>query len=98
MYDEIYIKTIEYARYIVENKSTIRATAKNFGVAKSTVHYYLKNQLKNCDKNLYIKVNKILQNNFNEKHIRGGLATKQKYMQEKEAKIFNDFNYYDNQN
>ena len=94
MYDNIYEKTIEYARYIIDNKSTIRATAKHFGVAKSTLHYYLVKWLRYYDENMYLQVKKIFQTNFNEKHIRGGLATKQKYLQEKEAEEFNDFIYY----
>lgn len=94
MCDEFYLKTLEYAWYIVENNATIRATAKQFGVAKSTVHYDLKNRLKYYDQELYLKVKEILQNNFNEKHIRGGLATRQKYLQEKEATEFSEFDYY----
>ena len=84
MCEDVYVRTLEYARYIIENNSTIRATAKKFGVAKSTVHYDLKNRLKTFDVNLYCKVKIILQNNFSEKHIRGGMATKQKYLQEKQ--------------
>lgn len=94
MYDNIYQKTIEYAMYIIENNSTIRATAKHFGVAKSTLHYYLTKWLKCYDEDTYLQVKKILQTNFDEKHIRGGMATKQKYLQEKEAEEFNDFIYY----
>ena len=94
MYDDVYVRTIKYATYIVDNSSTIRATAKKFGVAKSSVHYDLKNRLKYYDKNLYTKVRTILQNNFNEKHIRGGMATKQKYLNEKEMQEFYEFNYY----
>lgn len=94
MCDEVYLRTINYATYIVENGATIRATAKRFGVAKSTVHYDLKNRLKLYDKNLYLQVKKVLQNNFNEKHIRGGMATKQKYLNEKEMREFYEFNYY----
>ncbi|MBQ7798230.1 MAG: sporulation transcriptional regulator SpoIIID [Clostridia bacterium] len=94
MYEDVHLRTLEYAWYIVENRSTIRATAKHFGVAKSTVHYDLKYRLKYYDRDLYNKVKEILLINFNEKHIRGGLATKQKYLQEKEAEDFNDFNYY----
>ncbi|MBQ8522713.1 MAG: sporulation transcriptional regulator SpoIIID [Clostridia bacterium] len=94
MYDEFYSKTIEYANYIVDNNATIRATAKKFGVAKSTVHYDLKNRLKYYDSELYIKVKQILQNNFNEKHIRGGLATKQKYLQDKQVDKFNEYDCY----
>lgn len=80
--------------YIIENNATIRATAKRFGVAKSTVHYDLKNRLKYCDNDLYKRVKEILKNNFEEKHIRGGMATKQKYLNEKEMREFYDFNYY----
>lgn len=94
MYEDVCLRTIEYANYIIENKATIRATAKVFGVAKSSVHYDLKNRLKYYDEELYMRVKKILQDNFNEKHIRGGLATKQKYLQQKEAEDFCEFNYY----
>ena len=94
MYEDVYLRTIEYAYYIIENNSTIRATAQKFGVAKSTVHYDLKNRLKYYDKNLYLKVKQILENNFNEKHIRGGLATRQKYLQQKHADKFDNFDCY----
>ena len=79
MYDDVYARTLEYARYIVDNNATIRATARKFGVAKSTVHYDLKNRLKYYDKDLYLNVKRILQTNFEEKHIRGGMATRKKY-------------------
>ena len=94
MYDDIYLRTIKYAEHIVDNNATIRQTAKVFNVAKSSVHYDLKNRLKYYDYELYAKVKNILLNNFNEKHIRGGLATKQKYIQEKEAKIHSEFNMW----
>lgn len=92
MCNDIRLRTIEYGEYIVDNGSTIRQTAKAFNVAKSTVHYDLKNRLRNYDNDLYVKVKKVLDNNFNEKHIRGGWATKQKYMQEKEARNHSEFN------
>ncbi|MBQ7880883.1 MAG: sporulation transcriptional regulator SpoIIID [Clostridia bacterium] len=85
---------MSYARYIVDNNSTIRATAKHFGMAKSTVHYDLKNRLRYYDGELYARVKEILENNFNEKHIRGGMATKQKYLNEKEVEEFNQFDCY----
>ena len=94
MYEDVYLKTVKYANYIIDNNATIRATAKNFGVAKSTVHYHLSKLLKSCDKEMYFQVKQILQSNFNEKHIRGGMATRQKYLQEKEADELNDFMYY----
>lgn len=94
MYNDVYVRTIEYAMYIVDNKSTIRATAKKFGVAKSSVHYDLKYRLKDYDVNLYMQVKQILQQNFNEKHIRGGMATRQKYLNEKEVQDLYSFDYY----
>ena len=94
MYEDVYLRTLDYAWYIVDNNATIRQTAKNFNVAKSTVHYDLQNRLKYIDKSLYEKVKQILENNFNEKHIRGGLATRQKYLNEREADNFNEFNNY----
>ena len=95
MYDSIYLRTVRYGQYIVDNNSTIRQTAKEFKVAKSTVHYDLKNRLRYYDYDLYIKVKHILDNNFSEKHIRGGWATKQKYIHEKEVKNHSEFNYFE---
>lgn len=69
-----------YAKYIIKNKATIRATAKNFLVSKSTIHNEVSNKLKFINKRLYKKVKKILIKNFNEKHIRGGESTRLKYL------------------
>lgn len=91
MCDDIYLRTVKYGEYIVDNNSTIRQTAKAFNVAKSTVHYDLKNRLRNYDEDLYLKVKRILDINFSEKHIRGGWATKQKYKHEREAINHNRF-------
>jgi len=91
MYDDVYLRTIDFALYIIDNNATIRQTARNFNIAKSTVHYDLKNRLKLYDRGLYLRVKQILQNNFNEKHLRGGFATKQKYLNEKEIKQLNIF-------
>ena len=65
--------------YIIENRTTIRATAKRFGISKSTVHKDLTQRLRLCDKDLYLQVKALLEVNKAERHIRGGLATKQKY-------------------
>lgn len=67
------------ANYILQTKSTVRRAAKVFGVSKSTIHYDVSYRLKKINYSLYIKINKILQQNFKEKHIRGGEATKNKY-------------------
>ena len=68
-----------FAIYIVDTKSTIRKCAEHFGYSKSTVHNDLSKKLKKSNKFLYYQVYKILEKNFAEKHIRGGISTKLKY-------------------
>jgi len=72
-------RVYEFALYIIENKSTVRKTADYFGISKSTVHKDLSDRLKHIDKALYFKVKEILNFNKAERHIRGGMATKEKY-------------------
>ena len=67
------------ARYIIENKSTVRDTAKKFGISKSTVHKDVTEKLSKINNALYCEVAKILEINKSERHIRGGEATKRKY-------------------
>ena len=66
--------------YIVENNATVRATAKRFGISKSTVHKDVTVILKNVNKSLYLDVKSVLEKNKDERHLRGGEATKKKYM------------------
>lgn len=66
-------------RYIIENKATVRAAAKKFGISKSTVHKDVSERLRREDPVLYAQVKDILEINKQERHIRGGLATKRKY-------------------
>ena len=75
-YDE---RAIELGRYITESNSTVRAAAKKFGVSKSTVHSDITTKLKRIDPALYSKVRKVLDINKEERHIRGGIATREKY-------------------
>lgn len=72
-------RAIELAEYIVENKATVRDAAKKFGISKSTVHIDVSQRLKKLNPILYSDVRKILDINKAERHIRGGLATKQKF-------------------
>ena len=65
--------------YIVENKATVRRTAKQFGVSKSTVHKDVSQRLKSINNSLYKDVKSILDLNKAQRHIRGGMATKKKY-------------------
>lgn len=67
-------------QYIIENKGTVRLAAKKFGISKSTVHKDVSQRLKYINPALYRQVKQILEINKSERHIRGGLATKNKYM------------------
>ncbi len=73
------------ATYLVENKTTVRGVAKEFGVSKSTVHKDITDNLQKTNKTLYNKVKQILEQNKNERHIRGGEATKQKFLKIKKT-------------
>lgn len=70
--------------YIIENKATVRSTAKKFGVSKSTVHKDVSQRLKTLNPALYREVRRVLDINKSERHIRGGMATKNKYLREKQ--------------
>ncbi len=67
------------AAYIIENRATVRAAAKKFGVSKSTVHKDLQDRLPEFNRALYTQVKVILDENKAQRHIRGGLATRRKY-------------------
>lgn len=69
--------------YIVNNKATVRAAAEVFGVSKSTVHMDVTVRLKKSAPTLYFQVREVLDTNKAQRHIRGGLATKEKYLKEK---------------
>ena len=64
---------------LIENRTTVRAAAKKFGVSKSTVHKDLSERLALCDRALYTQVKAILDENRSQRHIRGGMATRRKY-------------------
>lgn len=67
------------AEYIVETKDTVRGAARKFGISKSTVHHDITSRLKMQNHGLYAEVQKVLQHNKEERHIRGGAATRRKY-------------------
>ena len=72
-------RACELANYIIENKSTVRAVAKQFGISKSTVHKDLSERLKMYNRSLYEQVKAVLEENKAERHLRGGQATRRKY-------------------
>lgn len=73
------------AHYIIETKDTVRSTAKKFGVSKSTVHKDVSDRLLKINPALAKEVREILDENKAERHLRGGMATKLKYLKEKES-------------
>ena len=79
MSDTIEQRACELAVYIIETNATVRSAAKQFGISKSTVHKDLQQRLPKCNRSLFLQVRKILDLNKQERHIRGGLATRQKY-------------------
>ena len=83
MKDYIEERAVELAKYIIENKTTVRNTAKHYNVSKSTVHKDITDRLKKINPQLAGNVHMILDENKAERHIRGGLATKQKYLNAK---------------
>lgn len=70
---------MELAHYLIENRTTVRAAAKKFGVSKSTVHKDLSERLPLYDRPLYLQVKTVMEENKAQRHIRGGLATRKKY-------------------
>jgi len=80
MKQHITYRCIKIGEYIVKSKDTVRGAAKVFNYSKSTVHKDVAHRLKKIDGELYTKVYEILQANLEERHIRGGIATKNKYL------------------
>ena len=80
MCEDIIKRVIEEAEYIANTGATVRKTAKEFHFSKSTVHKDVTERLYQLDLELYKKVKKVLKINLSERHIRGGLATKKKYL------------------
>ncbi|MBQ7416250.1 MAG: sporulation transcriptional regulator SpoIIID [Oscillospiraceae bacterium] len=79
MTDTIEQRACNLAVYIIENSATVRAAAKHFGISKSTVHKDLQQRLPQCNAALFTQVRQVLEQNKQERHIRGGLATRKKY-------------------
>ena len=79
-------RACEVAVYMIETGATVRAAARHFGISKSTVHKDLSHRLKQYNHALYVQVRQVLDLNKQERHIRGGMATKQKYEQRQQRK------------
>lgn len=68
------------ALYIIENRATVRAAARKFGISKSTVHKDIRDRLPHFNRPLAVQVTAVLEENKAQRHIRGGLATREKYL------------------
>ena len=79
MADTIDQRACELAVYMIETGATVRNAAGKFGISKSTVHKDLQNRLPRCNQILYQQVRQVLEKNKQERHIRGGMATKRKF-------------------
>ena len=79
MRSDIEERACDLALYIIENQGTVRSAAKKFGISKSTVHKDLSQRLPGFNRSLYLQVKDVLEQNKAERHIRGGIATREKY-------------------
>ena len=80
MKDYIEEWAVEIAKYIIETKATVRQAAKKFGISKSTVHKDVTERLIQINPALAKEARKVLDTNKSERHIRGGMATREKYL------------------
>ena len=79
MADTIDERACELAVYMIETGATVRCAAEKFGISKSTVHKDIQNRLPRYNQSLYQQVRKVVDTNKQERHIRGGMATKRKF-------------------
>ena len=86
MWDYIEDWVKKCAEYIVATGCTVRACSAHFSISKSTVHKDVSERLKYIDEELYERTRKVLDLNLSERHIRGGIATREKYLRETHTK------------
>ena len=87
MKDYIEERAIDIANYIIENNATVRQTAGQFGISKSTVHKDVTERLEQINPSLAAQARKVLDVNKAERHIRGGMATREKYLHRHEMSL-----------
>ena len=83
MADTIDERACDLAVYIIETGATVRTAAQKFGISKSTVHKDISERLPQCNALLYRQVRCVLDQNKAQRHIRGGIATRNKYLLQK---------------
>ena len=77
--EEVRLRVMQAAEYILETGATVRACAAKFGVSKTTIHKDMRDRLPRMDEKLSIQVDEVLQKNLRERHLRGGDATRRKF-------------------
>ncbi|MBR0088545.1 MAG: sporulation transcriptional regulator SpoIIID [Clostridia bacterium] len=86
MKDYIEQRAVKTAQYIIENGATVRGAARVFNISKSTVHKDIHERLQKINPALHKEAQRVLEQNKAERHIRGGIATREKYLSEKQQK------------
>ena len=81
---EVQTRVAEAAQYILKTGATVRACAEAFGVSKTTIHKDMRERLPGLDPAMARRVDRVLNKNREERHIRGGQATKEKYVRQRE--------------
>lgn len=81
MREEVRLRVMQAAEHILETGATVRACAGKFGVSKTTIHKDMRERLPQVDGDLSKRVDAVLQKNLQERHLRGGEATRRKYSQ-----------------
>ena len=79
MRDDVRLRVMQAAEYILETGATVRACAVKFGVSKTTIHKDMRDRLPRMDAELCADVDAVLKRNLRERHLRGGDATRQKF-------------------
>lgn len=80
MRQEVRLRVLQAARYILESGATVRSCARQFGVSKTTIHKDMRVRLPALDGKLHERVDEVLRKNLQERHLRGGEATKRKFL------------------
>lgn len=80
------VRAVELGEFIVASGATVRRAARQFGISKSTVHKDVSERLKTIDPQLHRKVKAVLERNKAQRHIRGGMATRQKYSEARQRR------------
>ena len=83
MWDYIEERAKKCAEYIIQTGCTVRACSAHFSISKSTVHKDVSERLRYIDEDLFERTHKVLALNLSQRHIRGGIATREKYLKEK---------------